>query len=96
MYSKTINKNKTEINHVPDKKLKMCTFNDNCETLGSCKKIQSLFVGQRFYIPVHNYFGTLTIEIVNTVNKTRLLVDRINEYVLAKYEIRLADLQNQM
>tara|TARA_B110000285_G_C14685894_1_gene406837 strand:+ start:252 stop:572 length:321 start_codon:yes stop_codon:yes gene_type:complete len=78
----------------------MCSYNDACETSGTCKKIQSLFVDQRFYIPIHNYFGTLTIEIVNkTYNKKALSINfwRPNkEYVLAKYDLRIADLQHKM
>ena len=93
MFTKKITKNKTEINHVPDSNLKLCSYNDDCETLGSCKKIQSLFVGQRFYIPVHNYFGTLTIEIVNRSTKAKAYVfNTAVDYVLVRYDIRIADL----
>jgi hypothetical protein len=70
LFSKKISGNKSEINHVPNAQSKMCSYNDACETQGCCKKIQSLYVGQRFYVPIHNYFGTLSIEIVNkTSNK---------------------------
>jgi hypothetical protein len=52
----------------------------------------SLDFNQQFYIPIHNYFNTLTIEIVNQLSKGWIRKYK-QEFVLAKFDIRLPDIR---
>jgi hypothetical protein len=42
-------------------------------------------------LPVHSYFSTLSIELVNQINKGWFR-DYQQEFVLARYDIRLPDI----
>ena len=46
---------------------------------------------QRFYIPVHNPFNTLKIDIITMINDG-WLKDHVKENLIASYEIRLPDI----
>jgi hypothetical protein len=46
---------------------------------------------QKFYIPVHNHFNTIKIEIINTLNDGWLR-NHLKECVIACFEIRLPDI----
>jgi hypothetical protein len=49
---------------------------------------------QRFYIPVHNPFNTLKVDIINIVNDG-ILREHKKEYLIASYEIRLPDIDKE-
>ncbi|CDW85589.1 UNKNOWN [Stylonychia lemnae] len=49
---------------------------------------------QRYYIPVHNHFNTLKIEIINILNDGWFR-EHVKEQVIATYEIRLTDIDKE-
>jgi hypothetical protein len=46
---------------------------------------------QRFFLPVHNHFNTLKIEIINLVNDGWLR-EHVKEHIIASFDIRLPDI----
>ena len=46
---------------------------------------------QKFFIPVHNHFNTLKIEIINSLNDGWFR-DHVKETTIASYEIRMPDI----
>jgi hypothetical protein len=54
----------------------------------------NLDFNQRFYIPVHNPFNTLKVDIINIVNDG-ILRDHKKENLIASYEIRLPDIDKE-
>jgi hypothetical protein len=54
----------------------------------------NLDFNQRFYIPVHNPFNTLKVDIINIVNDG-ILRDHKKEYLIASYEMRLPDIDKE-
>ena len=49
---------------------------------------------QRFFIPVHNHFNTLRVEVINQINDGWLR-DHIKEQVIATFDIRLPDIDKE-
>lgn len=49
---------------------------------------------QKFYIPVHNHFNTLKIEIINLLNDGWFR-EHVKETVIASYDIRLTDIDKE-
>ena len=43
-------------------------------------------------VPIHNYFGSITIEVVNQINKG-WFTDHQQEHVLAKFNIKIPDIK---
>lgn len=46
---------------------------------------------QNFYIPVHNHFNTLKIDIINSLNDGWFR-DHVKESVIGSYEVRMPDI----
>ena len=46
---------------------------------------------QNFYIPVHNHFNTLKIEIINSLNDGWFR-EHVKESIIGSYEIRMPDI----
>jgi hypothetical protein len=46
---------------------------------------------QRFFIPVHNHFNTLKVEVINLLNDGWFR-EHVKETVIAAFEIRLPDI----
>ena len=49
---------------------------------------------QQFYIPVHNHFNTLKIEIINILNDGWFR-EHVKEQIIASYDIRLTDIDKE-
>lgn len=49
---------------------------------------------QRFYLPVHNHFNTLKIEIINLLNDGWFR-EHVKEQIIATYEIRMTDIDKE-
>jgi hypothetical protein len=59
----------------------------------STKKIleKDLDFKQSFYIPVHNHFNTLRVEIINSLNDGWFR-DHVKETIIASFDIRMPDI----
>jgi len=44
-------------------------------------------------VPIHNYFNTFSIEIVNQLNKG-IFYESLQDVVLARYDIRVPDIKD--
>ena len=49
---------------------------------------------QRFFVPVHNHFNTLKVEIINLVNDGWLR-EHVKEQTIASFDIRLPDIDKE-
>ena len=49
---------------------------------------------QKFYIPVHNHFNTLRIDVINMLNDGWFR-EHVKEIVIASFEIRLPDIDKE-
>lgn len=80
-----------EILEGKDPSADLTKLNTHIQCLYQDKQIHTLKFRQKFYIPIHNHFETLSIEIVNQKNKG-FFTEYQEKIRLAKYDIRIPDI----
>lgn len=73
------------------KEQKICEFNEITNER-EFRNIYSQRYRQLMLVPIHNYFGSITIEVVNQINKG-WFTDHQQEHVLAKFNIKIPDIK---
>ena len=59
-----------------------------------CVADQALDFKQKYYIPVHNTFNTLKVEVINSLNDGWLR-NHVKDVVIAQFDIRLPDIDKE-